>query len=149
MNDYNHPSLQSYPRLVKISHATPNNQDIFRDHQHCSESTSKSSSRQPTPSPITSQLPWTSAALPDHSKTIVITTEPKKLFQAFTDLFQPHHQEFAVRIHKLEMNKDLAYGSCLPTLQLDLPLFLSKDTSTLIRAYNTYVRHLLEYNSVI
>ena len=31
-----------------------------------------------------------------------------KLFQAHTDLSQPHHQDFAVRIHKLEMNKDLA-----------------------------------------
>ena len=37
----------------------------------------------------------------DHYKT-------QKLFQAHTDLFQPHHQEFAVGIHKFEMNKDLA-----------------------------------------
>ena len=36
----------------------------------------------------------------------------QKLFLAHTDLFQPHYEDFAFRIHKLEMNKDLAKLLC-------------------------------------
>ena len=72
--------------------------------------------------PYLSQSVQTTNAITHHFRTTTDQSKPPrplqtdcdhyrtpKLFLAHTDLFQPHHQDFAFRIHKLEMNKDLAW----------------------------------------